>query len=641
MNRRYTVRLLVLLASLALVIVPSAAEAQSPPKLYRIGFLSTIAGPGVLTAAFLEGLGQLGYVEGRNFVIEYRWAAGKSERLPELASDLIRAKVDVIVTHGPAATLAAKQATQTIPIVFGSMGAPGAPVERGVVVSLQRPGGNITGLAVDLGASRILQLLKEMAQKVSHVGLFYDPSVWSARSLELVRERTDAAAKPLGLNVQWVPLKDANDVDRAFTQLDSKTNGLLLENSASINRSQKRICALALQRSLPALGHGGWFADAGCLTGYGQDVPEMYRRAATFVDRILKGAKPADLPVAQPDKFELVVNTATAKALGLTLAPGLLAHATRITESAAGATQAGRVYKIGMLSLADRPDTKSAPMFLSALRDRGYELGHTLVIIERFAAGNLEQLPGLAADLIRQKVDILLTAGSSETLAALKATTRIPIVFVSPSPVELGIVRSLARPGGNATGMSADVTPEVTGKLMELLKQLVPRLSRVTVLWNPDQLAGSRIYESAVRKAGQVLRVVPQFVNVRTGRDLEAAFVAIASERPDALMIGVDPIIAFNQKRITDFALKNNLATVSYERSLVDDGGLISYGPNVGDMMRGLAAYIDKILKGAKPADLPVEQPTKFELAINMKTAKALGVKVPQSILLQASEVTE
>jgi putative ABC transport system substrate-binding protein len=370
--------------------------------------------------------------------------------------------------------------------------------------------------------------------------------------------------------------------------------------------------------------------------GYGQDLPDMYRRAATFVDRILKGAKPADLSVAQPDKFEFVVNTATAKALGLTLAPGLLAHATRITESAAGVTQAGRVYKIGMLSLADRPDTKSAPMFVSALRDRGYEPGRTLVFIERFAAGNLEQLPDLAADLIRQKVDILLTAGSSETLAALKATATIPIVFVSPSPVELGIVRSLARPGGNATGMSADVTPEVAGKLMELLKQVVPRLSRVTVLWNPDR-PESRIYESAVREAGRLLRVEPRFVNVRTGRDLETALVAIAGERPDALMIG----ITFNQTRITNFALKNSLPTLSYERNPVDDGGLMSYGPNLGDIMRGLAAYIDKILKGAKPADLPVEQPTKFELVINMKTAKALGVKVPQSILVQANEVIE
>jgi len=640
MTRRRAVCALALLVYLALFVTPSGVEAQPPAKLYKIGYLSTTAGPGPLTAALLEGLGQLGYVEGRNFVMEYRWAAGKSERLPDLASDLIRAKVDVIVTAGPAATLAAQQATQTIPIVFGSMGAPGAPVERGVVASLQRPGGNITGLAVDLGASKILQLLKEMAQKVSHVGLLYDPTVWSARALELVRERTNQAAKPLGLSVQWVPVQNANDVDRAFTQLDSKTSGLLLENSASINRAQKRICALALQRKLPAVGHGSWFADAGCLFGYGQDVPDMYRRAATFVDRILKGAKPADLPVAQPDKFDLVVNTATAKALGLSLAPGLLAQATRITESAAGATPAGKVFKIGILSLADRPDTKSAPMLVSALRDRGHEPGRTLVFIERFAAGNLEQLPGLAADLIRQKVDILLTVGSSETLAALKASATIPIVFVSPSPVELGIVRSLARPGGNATGMSADVTPEVAGKLMELLKQVVPRLSRVTVLWNPDQL-GDRIYESAVRKAGQVLRVVPQFVNVRTGRDLEAAFVAIARERPDALMIGSDPIIAFNQRRITDFALKNNLPTISAERSLVDDGGLMSYGPHLGDLMRGLAGYIDKILKGARPADLPVEQPTKFELVINMKTAKALGVKVPPSILVQANEVIE
>lgn len=640
MNRRRAVCALALLVYLALFVTPSGVEAQPPAKVYRIGFLSSTAGPGPLTAAFLEGLGQLGYVEGRNFVMEYRWAALKGERLPDLANDLIRAKVDVIVTAGTPATLAARQATQTIPIVFGSMGPPGAPVERGVVASLQRPGGNVTGLALDLGASKILQLLKDMAPKVSQVGLFYDPAVWSARALELVQARIKAAAKPLGLGVQWVPVKDTNDVDRAFTQLDSRTDGLLLEISPSIIGAHKRICALALQRKLPAVGHGGSFPNAGCLMGYGQDLPDMYRRAATFVDHILKGAKPAGMPVEQPDKFDLVVNTATAKALGLTLSPGLLAHATRITESAAGTTQAGRVYKIGMLSLADRPDTKSGPMFVSALRDRGYEPGRTLVFIERFAAGNLEQLPDLAADLIRRKVDILLTAGSSETLAALKATATIPIVFVSPSPLELGIVRSLARPGGNATGISADVSPEFAGKLLGLLKEVVPRLSRVTVLWNPDR-PEDRIYEGAAREAGRVLRVVGQFANVRKGRDLEAAFVAIAHERPDALMIGSDPVIAFNQKRITSFALKNNLPTISAERSLVDDGGLMSYGPHLGDMMRGLVTYIDKILKGAKPADLPVEQPTKFELVINMKTARALGVKVPQSILIQASEVIE
>ena len=636
MNRRCAVCLLALLAYLALFVAPSAVAVQPPAKVHRIGFLSTATGPGPLTAALLQGLGQLGYVEGQNFVMEYRWAAGRSERLPDLASDLIRAKVDVMVTAGVPATLAAQRATQTIPIVFGSIGTPGAPVERGVVASLQRPGGNITGLAVDLGASKILQLLKEMAPKVSHVGLFYDPTVWSARALELVRVRTNEAAKPLGLSMQWVPVKDANDVDRAFTQLDSKTNGLLLENSASIIGARKQICALALQHKLPAVGHWGWYAEAGCLMGYGQDVPDMYRRTASFVDRVLKGAKPADLPVAQADKFDFVVNTATAKALGLTLAPGLLANVTRVTESAAGATQAGRIYKIGILSLADRPDTKSAPMFVSALRDRGYEPGRTLIIIERYAAGNLVQLPDLAADLIRQKVDILLTVGSSETLAALKATTTIPIVFVSPSPVELGIVRSLARPGGNATGMSADVAPEVVGKLMEFLKQVIPRLSRVTVFWNPDR-PESRIYENAVREASKLLRVEPRFVNVRTGHDLETALMAIAGERPDALMIGNTS----NQTRITNFALKNSLATISYERNPVDDGGLMSYGPNLGEIMRGLAAYIDKILKGAKPADLPVEQPAKFELVINMKTAKALGVMIPQSMLLQANEVIE
>jgi putative tryptophan/tyrosine transport system substrate-binding protein len=304
------------------------------------------------------------------------------------------------------------------------------------------------------------------------------------------------------------------------------------------------------------------------------------------------------------------------------------------TPLAAKAQQAGRVYTIGLLSSALGPDASGGPL-VSALHERGYELGRNLAIERRYAAGKPEQLPHLAADLVRQKVDVIVTLGSSESLAALKATATIPIVFVTPAPVELGLVRNLARPGGNATGLAVDVTPESVGKTLELLKAIVPRLSRLSILRNPDRLAAP-IYEKAWRDAGQILR----FVDVRGDDDIEAAFATIVAERPEALWITSDPVVVSRRKRITDFAVKQGLPTVAASRVVVQDGGLLSYGANLS-VGQGLAAYIDKILKGAKPGDLPVERPTKFELVINLKTAKALGLTIPPSLLLRADQVIE
>ncbi len=263
------------------------------------------------------------------------------------------------------------------------------------------------------------------------------------------------------------------------------------------------------------------------------------------------------------------------------------------------------------------------------------------MVERRYAAGKLDQLPDLAADLVRRRVDLIVTIGPSETLAASKATATIPIVFVSPAPVEFGLVKSLARPGGNVTGVSADVTPESAGKLLQLLKEIVPRLSRVAILWHSDTPAAARIYEIATREAAQRLGVGLRLVGVRGDGDFEAAFATIAGERPDALLVAADPRVLFHRKRITDFGAKHGLPVISSIRSVVDDGGLMSYGPDVTDMLRGLAAYVDKILKGAKPADLPVEQPTRFELVINLKTAKALGLTLPQSLLLRADEIIQ
>jgi len=260
------------------------------------------------------------------------------------------------------------------------------------------------------------------------------------------------------------------------------------------------------------------------------------------------------------------------------------------------------------------------------------------VLESRFAGGKVAQLPELAADLARQKVDLIVAFGASESLAAARATATIPVAFVSPTPVELGLVRSLARPNGNVTGLSADPGPAVIGKLLELLKTVAPGLSRLDILADPGR-PHLVVWERATQEAARALGVEPRIVPVQRETDLDTAFATMARDRPDALLLTADSLILLHLKRITDFAARHRLPTASYVRTMVDDGCLMSYGPDFGDLMRRAVGYMDKIFKGARPADLPVEQPTKFDLVINLATAKSLGLTIPQSVLLRADEV--
>jgi len=310
-----------------LLAAPLAAGAQQAGKVWRIGFLG--AGPSPTSVGkgpFRQGLQDLGYVEGRDFVMEYRFAEGHPDRLPELAADLVRARVDVIVTGGTQATRAAKQATQTIPIVFGTMG---FPVEKGIVNSLASPGGNVTGLTLQITRTgKLLQLLKDAAPAVTRVVYLYDPDVSGPGGAERLR----AEAQPLNMELQLVAMRDPNGGARAFAEFARGSNGLMVETATLLSTMADQICRLALQRRLPTAGVGRKFADAGCLMSYGENQEDMFRRAAWFVDKILKGAKPADLPVEQPTKFEFVINLKTAKALGLTIPPSVLSWADEIIQ---------------------------------------------------------------------------------------------------------------------------------------------------------------------------------------------------------------------------------------------------------------------------------------------------------------------
>ena len=303
------------------------AEAQQAAKIPRIGFLlaSSSAASASLIAAFRQGLRELAYEEGKNVTIEYRYADGKMERLPELAAELVRLKVDVIISQGIQPSQAAKQATKTIPIVFPGVG---DPVGFGLIDSLARPGGNLTGFtnfSPELSGKRV-ELLKEAFPRISRIAVFRDPT----QPLQSFNE-TQSASKSFGLKLQSLEIRDAADVEAAFAAMTrERTNGFITLPQSGITIHRRRILQLAEKNRLPSTHPDRLWVEAGGLMSYGPDNIDLWRRAATYVDKVLKGAKPADLPVEQPKKFEFVINLKTAKQIGLTIPPNVLARADRV-----------------------------------------------------------------------------------------------------------------------------------------------------------------------------------------------------------------------------------------------------------------------------------------------------------------------
>ena len=307
----------------------------------------------------------------------------------------------------------------------------------------------------------------------------------------------------------------------------------------------------------------------------------------------------------------------------------------------AAAQPAGGVWRIGQLDVGTDPIRMVWwREFRQALRELGYVEGQNLVLESRFGPGKPEALPGLATELVGLRVHVIVVASTAGALAAKQATGSIPIVAVTPGdPVATGLVASLARPGGNLTGMSFLAT-DLTAKQLELLKETRPGVSRVAVFWNPDNPSHAPRLRTAETSA-QALGVKLQVLAVRRATDLEDAFTEMARKRAGALLILADPLFTRESSRLAQFAQRNRLPTIYGLREFVDAGGLLSYGVSFAALFRRAATYVDKILKGAKPADLPVEQATTFELVISLKTAKTLNVTIPRSLLLRADRVIE
>jgi putative ABC transport system substrate-binding protein len=322
----------------------------------------------------------------------------------------------------------------------------------------------------------------------------------------------------------------------------------------------------------------------------------------------------------------------------------LLGAGTLAAPRMAGAQQASAV-RVGWLATESRPDALNP--FRQALKELGWAEGGNLTIQQRYAHGDADRYPELAAELVRLKVDILVTDGSVATKAAQQATTTIPIVFVSGDPIARGFVASLAQPGGNLTGVAL-ISVDLTFKRIELLKQAVPRLTRLAIL---EDHSGLRLLpqeirlgenwqaiEAASRQLG--IQLTPA-QGVRKPDDLDGAFALAVKERANGVLVLASPLFSSQAPRIVGLAAKSRLPAIYEHQGFVDAGGLMSYGPSHRDTFRRIGGYVDRILKGAKPADLPVEQPTKFELVVNLETAQALGLRIPQSLLSRADRAIE
>jgi putative ABC transport system substrate-binding protein len=314
-----------------------------------------------------------------------------------------------------------------------------------------------------------------------------------------------------------------------------------------------------------------------------------------------------------------------------------------LTPLAGAAQQPGKLYRIGWLGIT--PPTSPAlqspvKAFVQGLRDRGFVEGRNVIIERRFSEGREDRHTAFVAELVQMKVDLIVTASSAATHAAKQATSTIPIVMLAvASPERQGLIASLANPGGNVTGISNQLGGDFSGKTFQLLKESVPRLSKVAILWNPDNQGSATSFREGDVPAANALGVALVSLEVRGPHDIDRALKTIASERPGALWLHLTALPF--RARLVEFAAANRLPTIAQSSLWPEFGGLMSYGPDAADLSRRAAEQVAKILNGAKPADLPVEQPTKFELVINLKTAKAIGLTIPQSLLVRADEIIQ
>jgi putative tryptophan/tyrosine transport system substrate-binding protein len=639
MRLNFSVVLIVTLLALS----EDITSPQQPTKVHRIGWIAFNGSRP--PPDFMTGLRERGYIEGQSIAIEYRSAQGSEKRLSEITAELVRLKPEVIVANGNDATDAARKATTTIPIVFEH----GDPVGNGVVASLAQPEKNLTGLSVvsfELAGKR-LELLRDAFPKISRVAVLLDPNASVHRRQFADMEKVALA---WGIQLQPLPLRDSRFDFGSFSQrvTSQRGNALLMLQSPTFFRHRRAILDFAAKNRLPAIYPNGALVIAGGLMSYGVDYGALYRREAYYVDRILKGAKPSDLPVEQPTKFELVINLATANTLGLTIPAKVLTWADRVigdggrmpetivaTPNSGDVQRSAKIPRIGILSLGS--DNPAINAFRAGLHELGWIEGQNITVERRFADGNEDRLPDLAAELLRTNVDIVVVTNARATRAVRQLSDNIPIVntFIGPG------ISNLDHPTRNVTGLHS-MPAELGGKRLEILNKIIPKISRVAVLANVIEVDPTQ--EASVKEINVVARslgVQLQILNVKKPHEIDNAFSAMATGKAGALTVLTQGMFVLNRTRIIGLAANSRLPAMYPDSRFTDSGGLVSYGPNNAELYRRAAYFVDRILKGAKPAELPVEQPTKFELVINLKTAKQLNLTIPPKVLMWADRVLE
>jgi putative ABC transport system substrate-binding protein len=639
---------------------PVTAPALQDERIRRIGVLTPGDDSPVQRArieAFVKALEPLGWFVGRNLQIEARWAFGDVDLLRRYAAELVATAPDAILasTNQPLTPL--RQATRTVPIVF-VLGID--PIASGDVTSLARPGSNATGfLLYEYSISgKWLELLKEIAPGVTRVAVLRDAATAAGIGQFAAIQ---AVAPPFKVELSPVDVRDAGEIERALAALAREANGgLIVPASVAAGLHRRLIATLSARHRLPAIYVFSEFVVEGGLISYGPDLVDQYRAGAGYVARILKGEKAADLPVQAPTRYQLTVNLKTAKALGLAVPPalprprrrgdrmkrrefiGLVAGATSAWPLDASAQQPAMPV-LGVLDpgSSEKNEQYLAP-FRRGLAEAGYVEGQNVSVEYRWADGRYERLPGLAGDLVRRKVNVIaVPSGTPAALAAKGATSTIPIVFgVGDDPVGLGLVKSLARPGGNATGFNFFIG-ELVAKRLGVLRELVPGAKRVAVLVNPADAKRTegviRDVETAARDVGLRISVF----NARTIGEIDAVFAELVRDRIDGLFVSPDSF--FNRRRVqlALLAARHAVPATYGVRDYVEAGGLMSYGTSLAESRYQVGLYAGRILRGAEPADLPVLQPTKFELAINLTAARTIGLEIPPTLLARADEVIE
>ena len=586
----------------------SASAADDPEAQARI-------------AAFLQGLQQLGWTDGRNVRIDIRWAAGNADDIRKYAAELVALAPDVILATGSPTVAPLLQATRTVPIVFAVVA---DPVGAGFVESLARPGGNATGFIMfEYGMSaKWLELLKEIAPGVTRAAVLRDPAI-TCRDRP-VRRHPVRGAVARGGGEPGQRARRRRDRARRHGIRALRNGGLIVTASALASVHRDLIIALAARHKLPAVYSDRFFVTGGGLISYGPDFVDQYRRAAGYVDRILKGEKPADLPVQAPTKYELVINLKTAKALGLDSAadaarPRRRGDRMRRREFiallggaaawplAARAQQPERVRRVGAvlpLRGGDREGEERKTVFERALAQLGWTTGQNLYIDYRSSLTDAERTRD-AAELVALAPDVIVTVGSSTSRCDNASDPHHPGCLREnvADPVGAGFVENLARPGGNATGF---ITYEysVSGKWLELLKQVAPQVTRAVVLRDATLASGIGQF-SAIQAVARSFGVELVPLGVRDAEMIQQGVNAFA-RMPSGGMIVSWWERRFIAERSSMLRPATSCQRCTHIADYVQDGGLISYGPSTYDPIRRAAAYVDRILRGRRAADLPV-----------------------------------